>query len=81
MNLNNNARHFGSGALNVNLTDGTAVTFNWNGNALATLTLRQGRAFLSLDTEDGDNTPTMQAGDTITVTDSNGNVLLSGTLG
>ncbi len=76
---NDDRLQFKLSADHVNLIDGTQLSVNLNGTAFATLTLNGGKAKLSLDTTNGDTVPTMQVGDIITVTDGNGNIILSGT--
>lgn len=70
----------GVGALNLNLPDGTVVNFNLNGVTFGSGILRLGRVFLRLDTEDGDTVPATHLYDVVTVTDTNGNILLHGIL-
>jgi hypothetical protein len=62
----------------VNLPDGTPLTVNVNGNPVGTLTLNLRTGELELNSNDGDTVPQIRQGDRVTVTDSNGAVLLSG---
>jgi len=62
----------------VNLPDGTALTVKVNDNAVGALTLNLGTGELELNSNDGDTVPQIRQGDRVTVTDSNGAVLLSG---
>lgn len=63
----------------VKLADGTVLTVKLNGAVVGTLTLNLRRGALELNTQDGHTVPAVQAGDAVTVTDADGNVLLSGT--
>jgi len=65
-------------ASNVNLPDGTIVTFTHNGNVIGTQTLALGRAELELRSQDGFTPPTVNRGDTVAVW-SGGVVIVSGT--
>jgi hypothetical protein len=69
---------FTAGALNVNMADGTVVSFNVNGVSVGAGILRDGRVFLRLDSEDGDTVPTVHVGDIITITDAAATILLHG---
>ena len=65
-------------ASNVNLPDGTIVTFTHNGNIIGTQALALGRAELELRSQDGFTPPTVNRGDTVAVW-SDGVVIVSGT--
>lgn len=76
-----NRREFRLDVQNVNLADGTMLNVSVNTTSLGTLTLQGGSGELGFKTDDGDTVPTMQSGDVISVTDSTGATILSGTLG
>jgi hypothetical protein len=64
------------------LTDGSVVTFQLNGKALGTGTVKSGRAGLSLSTKRGNTVPAVATGDTVSVLDPDGSTVdLSGKTG
>ena len=71
-------RRFKVEATNVNLPDGTVLTFKLNGVVLGTRTLNLGRAELELNTEDGANPPVIVANDEVTVVNANGVLIVRG---
>lgn len=66
-------------AEHVNLPAGTVLTVLVNGTPVGTLTLNSlGEGKLELESNHGDTVPAIQRGDVVTVTDAEGNTLLSG---
>lgn len=64
------------------LVDGSIVTFQLNGNAIGTGSVKSGRAKLSLSSKKGDTVPAVGQGDTLSVVDPDGtSVDLTGTFG
>lgn len=65
-------RRFKVEATNVNLPDGTVLTFKLNDVTLGTRTLNLGRAELELNTQDGANPPAIVVADVVTVLTADG---------
>lgn len=64
------------------LADGSVVTFQVAGNTVGTGTVKSGQASLRLSTKKGNTVPTVNAGDSFSVLDTDGTtVILSGQFG